>query len=84
MEVGNAGKQTLSDDKNMREELTSDRTANNDPDMQVTKDQILQINVQQDEIDMFCTETVENPHESPATEDNLRDRTNPLQPESAK
>ena len=82
----NGGRQTSSDattdnNKNMQEELLSNATTDNDPDMQVTDDQILQINVLQDEIDLLCPGTEEDPPESPAT-DNLRDRTN--QPELAK
>ena len=82
MEVGNADA-TTDIDKNMQEELLSEETTNNGPNMQVTEDQILQINVLQDKIDSLCPGTKEDPTESPAS-DNLRDRINPSQPEPAK
>ena len=89
MEVGNTGEQTFSEattnnGKNMSEERTSDATANNDSEMQVIDDQVLQINVRQDEIDMFCAETVDDPHKSPTTEVSLKNGTDPTQPEPVK
>ena len=71
MELGN----TTDNGKAMQQESTLDATADNDLNMQ-TDDQFLQLNVQQDEIDMLYAEAMEDPIESPKTENNPRDGLN--------
>jgi hypothetical protein len=87
MDVGNVGEQIPSNaatDNNpdMQEETPSDAAIDNDPGMQVVDEQVLEINILQEEMNLLCTETVEDPSESPTTDD-LRDRMNLLHHEPA-